>query len=119
MNADFLAFTGWFSSNGLAVNRDNCLSMCLGSSTTNPSYYFEKHEINSIDAIKLLGVTTDRELNFTDHVAAIVRKIINQLQVVKRHKRLIDTNSKITLDNAYFLPQLNYCSIVCHFVIFF
>ena len=65
--------------------------MRLGNCKTNPSHYFEKHEINSIDAIKLLGVTTDRELNFTDHVAAIVRKIINQQQVVKRHKRLIAT----------------------------
>ena len=93
--------------------------MWLGNCKTNPSYYFEKHEINSIDAIKLLGVTTDRELNFTDHVAAIVRKIINQQQVVKRHKRLIATNSKIKLYNVYFLPQLNYCSIVRHFVFFF
>ena len=93
--------------------------MWLGNCKTNPSYYFEKHEINSIDAIKLLGVTTDRELNFTDHVAAIVRKIINQQQVFKRHKRLIATNSKIKLYNAYFLPQLNYCSIVCHFAFVF
>ena len=93
--------------------------MWLGNSKTNRSYYFEKHEINSMDAIKLLGVTTYRELNFTDPVAAIVRKIINQLQVVKRHKRLIDTNSKIKLYNAYFLPQLHHCSIVCHFVFVF
>ena len=79
MNADLLTFTGWFSSNGLAVNGDNCLRMWLGNSKTNPSYYFENHEIISIDVIKLLGLTIDRELNFNDHVAAIVRKISNQL----------------------------------------
>ena len=70
---------------------------------------------SSMDMIKLLGVTIDRQLNFNDHVAGIVRKISNQLQVIKRHKKLIDTNSKIKLYNAYFLPQLSYCSIVWNF----
>ena len=86
-----------------------CLSMWLGSTTTNPSYYFDNHVISSVDAIKLLGVVIDRELNFNDHVAAIVRKLTNQLQVIKRHKKLIDTKSKIKLYNAYFLSHLNYC----------
>ena len=87
--------------------------MWLGNCKTNPFYHFEKHEINSIDPINLLGVTTDRELSFTDHVAAIVRKIINQQQVVKRHKRLIATNSKIKLYTAY----LHIC--ICFFFLIF
>ena len=64
MSADLLTVAGWFRANGLAVNGDKCLSMWLGSTTTNPSCYFDKHEISSVDAIKLLGVVIDRELNF-------------------------------------------------------
>ena len=79
--------------------------MWLGSTNTNPSYYFDNHEISSVDAIKLLGVRS----YFNNHVAAIVRKLSNRLQVIKRHKKLIDTKSKIKLYKAYFLPHLNYC----------
>ena len=46
----------------------------------------------------------DKELNFQDHVDGFVGKVSNQLQVIKRPKKLIDTKSKIRPYNAYFLP---------------
>ena len=86
MSSDLLTVAGWFRSNALAVNGDKCLSMWLGSTTKHPSYYFDNREISSIDAMKLLDVVIDRELNSNDHVPAIVRKLSNQLQVIKQHK---------------------------------
>ena len=77
MNADLLAVSGWFSCNGLAVNSDKCLSMWLGNTMANSSYRLDSYEISSVDTIKLLGVTIDRQLNFNDHVAAIFRKVSN------------------------------------------
>lgn len=115
MNTDLLTVSGWFSFNGLAINIIKCLSMWLGSIVDNPSYYLDSQEISAVSEIKLLGITIDKELKFDSHLASIVRKVSNQLQVIKRHKRLLDTNSKIKLYNAYFLPQLNYCSIVWNF----
>ena len=64
--------------------------------------------------MKLLGVTTDKDLNFTEHVADIVRGISNQIQVMQRHKKLINTDTKTKLYNAYLLPHLYYCCAVWH-----
>ena len=52
--------------------------------------------ISSVCSMKLLGVTIDKDLNFTEHVADIVRRISNQIQVMQRHKKLINTDTKTT-----------------------
>ena len=44
----------------------------------------------------------------------IARKVGNQMRVLQRHKKLIDTDAKIGLYNAYLLPHLDYCSIEWH-----
>ena len=69
---------------------------------THSSYYIDSLEINSVEAVKLVGVTNDRELNINDHVAVIVRKVSNQLQLIKRLNKLIDTKSKIRLRDVDF-----------------
>mgnify|MGYP000120325325 FL=1 len=63
---------------------------------THSSYYSYSLEINSVEAIKLMGVTNDRELNFNHHVA------VHQLQLIKRLNKLIDTKSKIRLHDVDF-----------------
>ena len=99
MNADLLAVSGWFSCNGLAVNSDKCLSMWLGNTMANSSYRLDSYEISSVDTIKLLGVTIDRQLNFNDHVAAIVRKIRNSLipSLRSSYTMLISYHSLVTV----------------------
>ena len=62
--------------------------------------------------MKLLGITIDNALNFREHVSELVRKVSNQLQVLKRHKCLIPTGAKKRLFEAFILSHLNYCSII-------
>lgn len=64
--------------------------------------------------VKLLGVTIDHDLKFNEHIGNIARKVSKQIQVLQRHKKLIDIHAKVKLYNAYLLPHLNYCSIVWH-----
>ena len=61
-----------------------------------------------------IGVTIDQGLNFNEHVADIVRGVSNQIHVVQRHKKLINTDTKTKLYKAYSLPHLNYCCVVWH-----
>ena len=56
-------------------------------------------------SMKLLGI--DNALNFRVHVSGLVRKVSNQLQVPKRHKRLIPTGAKKRLYEAFILSHLN------------
>ena len=62
--------------------------------------------------MKLLGITIDNALTFHEHVSGLVRKVSNQLQVLKRHKRLIPTGAKKRLYVSFILPHLNYCSVI-------
>ena len=63
-------------------------------------------------SMKLLGITIDNALNFREHVSGLIRKVSNQLQVLKRHKRLIPTGAKKHLYEAFILSHLNYCSVI-------
>ena len=60
--------------------------------------------------MKLLGI--DNALNFRVNVSGLVRKVSNQLQALKRHKRLIPTGAKKLLYEAFILSHLNYCSVI-------
>ena len=62
--------------------------------------------------MKLLGVTIDKDLNLTEHVADIVRIVSNQIQVMQRHMKLINTETKVKLYNACLLSHLYYCCVM-------
>ena len=114
MQRDLLTVCKWFNSNGLAVNHDKFLTMWLGNNMDVPTYDLGSSVISLVHSMKLLGVTIDKDLNFTEHVTDIVRRVSNQIQVLQRHKKLINTDTKTKLYNAYLLPHLYYCCIVWH-----
>ena len=64
--------------------------------------------------MKLLNVTIDKDFNFMEHVADIVHRVSNQIQVMQRYMELINTETKVKLYNAYLLPHLFYCCVVWH-----
>lgn len=98
------------------INPDKCTTMWLekGTSTDEPRFSIGSEEISLVEDVKSLGITIDRDLNFSKHIAEIVSKVGKQVQVLKRHKRLIYPDTKVKLYNAYLLPQLDYCSIIWH-----
>ena len=118
MQSDLQIVCEWFNSNGFAVNHDKFLTMWLGNATDIPTgipvYDLGSSIISLVCSMKLLGVTIDKDLNFTEHLADIVRRISNLIQVMQRHKKLINTDTKTKLYNAYLLPHLYYCCAVWH-----
>jgi len=82
MQSDLLTVCKWFNSNGLAVNHDKFLTMWLGNTVDVPTYDLGSSVISLVHSMKLLGVTIDKDVNFTEHVADIVRRVSNQIQVM-------------------------------------
>ena len=70
--------------------------------------------ISLVHSMKLLNVTIDKDFNFMEHVADIVHRVSNQIQVMQRYMELINTETKVKLYNAYLLPHLFYCCVVWH-----
>ena len=113
MQADLQSASEWIQSNGMGLNVDKCFSMWVGSNSEDLPLQLGNRNLQLRSSMKLLGITIDNALNFHEHVSKLVRKVSNQLQVLKRHKRLLPTGAKKRLYEAFILSHLlNYCSIV-------
>ena len=63
-------------------------------------------EIKTVDNLKLLGVTIDSKLNFTDHISSIFKKASQRIGVLMRLGNLIPTKAKLVLFKSAVLPNL-------------
>ena len=96
----------------MGLNVDKCLSMWVGFNSEDLPLQLGIGTCSWVPPWKLLIKTIDNALNFHEHVSRLVRKVSNQLQVLKRHKRLIPTGAKKHLYEAFILSHLNYCSVI-------
>ena len=92
------------------LTEDKFLTIWLGNTMDVPTYDLGSTGsiISLVNSMKLLGVTIDKDLNFTEHTAYIVRRVSSQIQVMRMHMKLINTDIKIKLYNAYLLPNIYY-----------
>ena len=66
--------------------------------------------------LKLLGVTIDHQLFFSEHVKHISVKSNQKIGVLLRMKNLIPEKAKLHIFKTNILPHLTYCSMVWHFI---
>ena len=66
--------------------------------------------------LKLLGVTIDHQLFFSEHVKHISVKSSQKIGVLLRMKNLIPEKAKLHIFKTNILPHLTYCSMVWHFI---
>ena len=65
--------------------------------------------------MKLLGVTLDKDLNFSEHVSSICKTTSKRIGVLMRLRKLIPTTAKLQIYKAAIMPYFNYCSLAWHF----
>ena len=68
-----------------------------------------------IPLIKLLGVTIDSKLNFSEHVSSTCKMASQRIGVLMRLRNLIPTKAKLQLYKSAVLPYLTYCLLAWHF----
>ena len=85
--------------------------MWLGNTMDVPTYDLGSSVIGLVHSMKSLGVTIDKDLNFTEHVADIVCRVSNQIQVLQRHKKFINTDTKIKIIQC--LPIATFILLLC------
>ena len=61
---------------------------------------------------KFLGVFMDSQLNWSDHVSVIKRKMANNVSVMNRVRHLLSSSALYSLYCTLILPYLNYCCVV-------
>ena len=114
--------TKWYESNLLAGNLKKYQTLSIGYRTTTTEkdnkhsvISINNHNIKNEDTLKLLGVTLDSKLNFSEHIRSICIKASQRVGVLMRLRNMIPTNAKLQLYKSSILPYLTYCHLVWHF----
>jgi len=76
---------------------------------------FDGHEVKSSDYLKILGVTIDNKLTFSEHTCDICKKTSCKVGVLLRLRNLIPWSAKLQLYKSNILPHLTYCDVEWHF----
>ena len=107
----------WYRDNQLKGNQDKFQAMGLGNKTKDTEMNLDimNNNIESKSAIRILGVTIDKELNFTQHISDICSKAARKVGVLYRFKNMITTKAKLALYKSFILPNLTYCHMVWQF----
>ena len=72
-------------------------------------------QIQSENAVRLLGIKIDHRLTFDDHISDLCRKAAAQLNALKRLKGYMDFKTKEILVHSFVFSNFNYCPLVRYF----
>ena len=76
---------------------------------------FDENEVKSSDYLKILGITIENKLTFSEHIGNICKKTSCKVGVFLRLRNLIPWSAKLQLHKSNILPHLTYCDIVWYF----
>ena len=75
-----------------------------------------KQKMIETHKVKLLGVTIDSELKFTDHMTQVCKKVSKKLNALSRQCAILPFQKRKMLMQTFILSQFNFCPLVwmCH-----
>ena len=69
-------------------------------------------KIESLSAVKFLGIEVEDKLNFNNHINTICRSAANQLNALMRLRRFLGLEDRKALIQSFVLSNFNYCPLV-------
>ena len=107
----------WFTVNGMKANPSKFQFMVISSERIEQKCLDIGNGITlqSEPSVKVLGVTIDDRLQFSEHISACCSKAARQLNALSRISRQINLKSKSIIYNSFIASNFNYCPLVWHF----
>ena len=108
----------WFKQNSLKANPEKFQSMLISSHRCDADGLMipvGNTIISSMERMKVLGITIDDKLNFSEHISNVCIKAGWQLNVPQRLKRVLDYKSRMAIYNSFVVSNFNYSPIVWMF----
>ena len=107
----------WYSDDKLLANKEMFQAMVVTKKKGQdiPKIYLkvDNEEIEQTTCLKLLGVTIDHQLFFSEHVLKDISvKSSQKIGVLLRMKNLTPEKAKLHIFKTNILPHLTYCSVV-------
>ena len=115
INSDLRRVDNWLDKNGMQWNPSKYKAIVFGNSHSDPKFVCENTVISLEDDMELLGVTIDSKLKFDAHVAKICRRVSQQVTVLKRMKKILPFDTRMSLYRAFIVPYFNYYAETWHF----
>ena len=92
----------WYKKNYMKVNAEKFQFMILGRKHENLRLTVNGIIMSPTKNIKLLGVTIDNDLNFTNHIRNISIQAAKQINVLSRLSRVLTLPCKIKILDTFF-----------------
>ena len=108
----------WLERNQIIANPDkfHAILVTRGEMTQHgEKLIIQGKQIQSENAVRLLGVKIDHRLTFDEHISDLCRKAAAQLNALKRLEGYMEIKAKEILVQSFVLSNFNYCPLVWHF----
>ena len=116
LKTDMKVILHWFKVNSLKANPEKFDFMIMGKrSTSNETLNINSININESSSVKLLGITLDNSLKFSNHIDNICRTSNFKLHALRRIRNEISQEKAIELGSAFIHSNFNYASIIWMF----
>ena len=103
----------WFRKNEMKPNDDKChLIVCNQEQL---SVTVGNESISSSDSVELLGITIDKNLNFTEHVSNLCKRGNQKLHALARISKYLKEDKLKLIMKTFIQSQFNYCPLVWMF----
>ena len=99
----------------MVLNSGRCHFMCLGQSTVNETFVYDKIEMKNSKEEIILGVIIDNKLRFKKHVKKLCKNVSPQIWALSRLINYLNDSKKKIIFNAFIKSQLRYCPLVWMF----
>ena len=105
----------WFEHNRLIINwsKTNGMLFHYNPNSVDLSEIdlsWRGNRVTFVESFKLLGVTLDQQLTFSQHVTSVCKKSNRMCHIISRCRYLFPTDFKVTLFKLFVLPHFDYCS---------
>ena len=107
----------WFANNGMQANPDKFHFMLFSPKPTAQQVLRIRDDTSLMSEaeVKVLGVTIDDKLSFSQHISACCKKAARQLNALARISKHLNINSRRAIYNSFIMSNFNYCPLVWHF----
>ena len=104
----------WLTENKLTLNTKKTKCVVFGKSKKRikPSVYLSKTEIEVKKSFRYLGIVVDNQLNFSEHVTHVTKKLTQFCGIFYRLRKALSSNQMVKAFKCYVKPVIQYGILV-------
>lgn len=109
----------WCKRNGMVINTDKTKLMLITTSqkrqrmeNVDLNLKFGNQSLGTVRYEKVLGVSVDQNLSWTEHVKYLSKKINSSIWLLSKIKHFLSLSHRVQFYRSYIQPHIDFCNIV-------